>query len=265
MKGWYSIVQYCPDSSRLEAANVGVVLLCPERLFFGSKVASGNDRIRKFFGATHEALQRIEEAKKSIDQRLQSEKKRIHGLDDLMTFLETRGNDFLLTPPRVTRVDAPEHDLERLFKELVGGRAIGERIERPRQGASVVRHLHEVFSRDQFREIIRHDVTIEVPVVGQSLRATYAYNNGTLNAICAQTIHYDDDQTLTAAMKLAVKSDLLQKHNMALVTVALPSVPAALADVTDRVEALFDDYNIKHIHEYELQDFANEVLAVAHH
>ena len=29
-KGYYSAIQYCPDRSRMEAANVGVMLLCPQ-------------------------------------------------------------------------------------------------------------------------------------------------------------------------------------------------------------------------------------------
>jgi len=29
-KGYYSVVQYCRDRSRLEAANTGVLLFCPE-------------------------------------------------------------------------------------------------------------------------------------------------------------------------------------------------------------------------------------------
>ena len=32
-KGYYSLIQYCPDLGRLEAANVGVLLFCPERGF----------------------------------------------------------------------------------------------------------------------------------------------------------------------------------------------------------------------------------------
>jgi len=27
--GYYSLVQYCPDPSRVEAANVGAILFCP--------------------------------------------------------------------------------------------------------------------------------------------------------------------------------------------------------------------------------------------
>lgn len=32
-KGYYSIVQYCPDPSRLEAVNIGLALFCPEISF----------------------------------------------------------------------------------------------------------------------------------------------------------------------------------------------------------------------------------------
>ena len=49
-KGYYSLVQYCPDVARQEAANVGVVLFCPELAFLEARLASSNHRIRRFFG-----------------------------------------------------------------------------------------------------------------------------------------------------------------------------------------------------------------------
>jgi len=48
-KGYFSLVQYCPDVARQEAVNVGVVLLCPEQKFIGVKITPGNQRIRRFF------------------------------------------------------------------------------------------------------------------------------------------------------------------------------------------------------------------------
>jgi len=52
-KGYYSIIQYCPDPSRLEAVNIGVALFCPELRFlrarFGRRrlasVSSSGNRI----------------------------------------------------------------------------------------------------------------------------------------------------------------------------------------------------------------------------
>ena len=38
-KGYYCLIQYCPDLARLEAANIGVILFCPERGFIRAKIA----------------------------------------------------------------------------------------------------------------------------------------------------------------------------------------------------------------------------------
>jgi hypothetical protein len=35
--GYYSIIQFCPELSQLEALNVGVVLFCPEKKFRNGK------------------------------------------------------------------------------------------------------------------------------------------------------------------------------------------------------------------------------------
>ena len=49
-KGYYSILQFVPDLERSEGANIGVVLFCPEKHFLKVQTATGNDRVRRFFG-----------------------------------------------------------------------------------------------------------------------------------------------------------------------------------------------------------------------
>ena len=41
-KAYYCLIQYCPDMSRLEAANVGVVLFCPEKGFLAARMSRDN-------------------------------------------------------------------------------------------------------------------------------------------------------------------------------------------------------------------------------
>ena len=41
LKGYYSIVQYCPDLNRGETANIGIVLMVPDR---GYLRASGQEQ-----------------------------------------------------------------------------------------------------------------------------------------------------------------------------------------------------------------------------
>jgi len=47
-RGYYWIIQYCPDLGRLEAANIGVLLFCPDREI-KARMASDNGRIRHFW------------------------------------------------------------------------------------------------------------------------------------------------------------------------------------------------------------------------
>jgi hypothetical protein len=50
-KGYYSIIQHCPHLGRFEAANVGVLLFCPERHFLQAITARNNSRVIRFFGS----------------------------------------------------------------------------------------------------------------------------------------------------------------------------------------------------------------------
>ena len=71
-KGYYSLIQYCPDLSRLEAANVGVLLFCPERQFIQARVSHNNDRIRRFFSPEQTDWPQLNALKDSVARRLRS-------------------------------------------------------------------------------------------------------------------------------------------------------------------------------------------------
>ncbi len=122
-KGYYSVIQYCPDRSRMEAANVGVMLLCPALGFVGVRTSTGNDRIRRFFGRKSFDAERVNAAKRGIEQRIEIDRESFRTPDDLVRFIDTRGNDIVLTAPRPVKVMDPAADLDQLFRELVGGRS----------------------------------------------------------------------------------------------------------------------------------------------
>src|SRR5688500_1973198 len=104
--GYYSIIQYCPDRSRMEAANVGVLLFCPEVKFLDVMTAPGNDRIRRFFGTKNVDLGVVELAKRAMQARVRSSRAAFEALEDLVTFIESRANQLRLTPPRPVKVNA---------------------------------------------------------------------------------------------------------------------------------------------------------------
>jgi hypothetical protein len=67
---YYSIIQYCPDRGRAEAANVGILVLCPALGFVNARTAAGNDRVRRFFGSDSFDRERLKLVKRAIEQRV---------------------------------------------------------------------------------------------------------------------------------------------------------------------------------------------------
>ena len=120
-KGYYSLIQYCPDLSRLEAANIGVLLFCPDRLFLQARTTRDNRRIRHIFGREGHDWSQINSFKIGLEERLEVERPNIQNLDDLQRFIELRANQIQITTPRPMRVRNPDEDLAQLFQDLVGG------------------------------------------------------------------------------------------------------------------------------------------------
>jgi hypothetical protein len=104
-KGYYSLIQYCPDLSRLEAANIGVLLFCPEKLFLQARTVRGNKRIQHFFGRQRHDWDRIDSFKLGLEERLAAENGDIKTLDALERFIALRANELQISLPRPMRVE----------------------------------------------------------------------------------------------------------------------------------------------------------------
>ncbi len=116
--GYYSIIQYCPDPSRMEVCNVGVLLYVP-RQYLEVKFQKHNLRCVRFFGDAVDG-EWINQAKESLATRLAGDKKYfLAGQLRLELFIATRVNKVQLTPLRPCKVEDSAAELERLFVELV--------------------------------------------------------------------------------------------------------------------------------------------------
>lgn len=119
-KGYYCLIQYCPDLGRLEAANVGVLLFSPEPHFIKALTSRNNQRIIRFFGSEGHDWSRIDAFKKGLEDRIGIEGPEIRTVEQLERFIGQRANLLQITPPRPMKVIDPETDLEELFKEFIG-------------------------------------------------------------------------------------------------------------------------------------------------
>lgn len=176
-RGYYCLIQYCPDLSRLEAANIGVLLFCPDRLFVQARTAHDNRRIRHFFGDERHDWSQINSFKIGIEERLEVEHPNIQTLDDLQRFIRLQANQIQITAPRPMRVGVPEEELDRLFQELVGGQHCKQK------STSFKRHVGDRFANAGLESKIVRDVSVHVPVFNRDIEIAYGYQNGRFNLI----------------------------------------------------------------------------------
>lgn len=209
-KGYYCLIQYCPDLSRLEAANIGVILFCPERRFIRAKTAQGNDRVRRFFGSQDNDWTQINAIKNSIENRLEVAGHDFKSLADLTNFISTRANEMQITPPRPMKVLNPEKDLEELFEELVGGRS---REPLKYSAPPVEKALAKTFREKGVEELIRRDVTVRVPAFRKPLTVPFGFQNGRFNLIQPVRFHQTlESRVVDVACRHAVEGRSLYDH-----------------------------------------------------
>ncbi len=114
-KGYYSLLQFCPDASRAEAVNVGVVLFCPDVGYRGVLTTKEHRRAEMLFGP--ESVVGLDEATAAMRNRIASETFR--NVADFQHFVDTRANSLRLTRPRSVKVFDPDRALRTLFETLV--------------------------------------------------------------------------------------------------------------------------------------------------
>lgn len=257
-QAWYSLIQFCPDRSRAEAANIGVLLFCPELGFAQAKTAHGNDRVRKFFGKGSFDAERLAIVKTALEERVAERYDWSEGLPDLERFIGTRANDILLTTPRSMKTADPVADLAELYDEVVGGRARSDRTRAPAEFQALGRGLRQPALRDR----IRFKQVVSIPELGKELQVPYAYQNGVLNLVKPHLFSKSPDRARRDASELAVEGGFISKHDQRLIIV--PAFARGAEDARESVDAIFAELRIRVVHGDQVDAFIEEVNVQAH-
>lgn len=259
-QGYYCLVQYCPDLSRLEAANIGVLLFCPERHFLKVRTARNTQRIRHFFGREGHDWARIKSFQIGIEERLAVENSNILTLQNLERFIGLLANKIQISPPRPMRVTDPEKDLNQLFEELVvvkNERGEDERVD-------VKKILSDRFSDAGLDPKIRKDIPVTVPVFNREIRVPFGFRNGTFNLI--QPVRFqskETDQTFKTACRYAVEGRSLYENpdpklgKLRLVVVG--GFRSKGADTQISVNRILKEYNVQLFPTHELDRLIDEI------
>jgi hypothetical protein len=263
-RGYYSLVQFCPNPSRAESVNLGVILFCPDAGFLAARIAEGNNAPAKLVGRENIDRAALNAAKRAIERRLEVDRASFQTLEDIQRFVNTRANVLKLTQPRPVKVHEPDKEILELFNELVGGRA------RLRHKRVVLPILDDLFHRLEKQGRARLDFSVTVPLLGRLLRVPYAYKNGTFNLVKPQSFANQEASAIDVAMRLAVEGDLLRRHidddlgRKQLVIIPTFQLSDNGQEMKERVAKILEDYQIRVVPESDIDAFAAQVEQEAH-
>lgn len=266
-RGFYSVVQYCPDRFRAEAVNVGLVLLCVDPHVVRVRMTGNLDRVRKLFAISKPDLKNLKVSTDGLASRIENSANELRTSDDLAAFAASRANDLRLTEPRLAKLDKVEDDLERLFSQLVERHSTA-RLAEVSPAEVLPPKLGEVFYRLQQARKIWQPGTILVPVYKRRLEIPYAYQNGVVNLVKPHVFPANKWAESQAAT-LAINGDLIQRHpvdgeKQKLIVVSTQETPEQAREINEHVEPLFKEYSVRLIRPGDADAFAIEVEKSAH-
>lgn len=260
----YSVVQYVPDDSRAEAANVGVVLFVPSRQWLEVKTSGTLERVRQFFRPGRQELRRIELSLESLEHRMMLARSEFTGDDDLAHFASARADTIRLSSPRLMLTDNPVLDLDSLYVELVGDRSRAERAEAA--GSTLPTRLAEVFGRLEAQNKLWRPGRITIPTIRKQFDVPIAYRNGRVNYVRPESL--SDTRKLDDRLaKLGFNGQLIHLHpigNEEGQLVVLSTDPDASPEVEERYDRTLREFNVEFVPYSEANAFADHVESTAH-
>lgn len=260
-KGYYSILQYVPDLERVEGANIGVVLFCPEKRFLDVKMAGGNDRVRRFFDTENLDLDRIKAMKTVFAERIRQQSDSLFTAEDFKLFIETRANQMILTEPRPMKVFEPRQDLEHLYEKLVGGR---QKTDNPSlTKRKIIRKFDEALEERALKPLIKRDVQIKLPLLHRTETYPFSYQNGQPNLIKPVVFGSDENQTIAKSCRLAVEGDNLAEQNYKLNVLA--GIENERNDTRQTISDILKRYKVKLFFTSQIDELADFIKETAHH
>lgn len=264
--GYYSLIQFCPDRSRLEAANVGVLLFCSSLDYLDLRLSEDCERIQRFFGKNSFDSGRVEAIMRAFAHRLRSARPTLKSVDALDQFRQTQANALLLTPLRPVKIKQADDDLKALFSELVEDQP--QKRERPRL---LLPELDKVFKDLAQSGRAQLSYRVRLPLLGKVIRFPYAYENGIVNLIKPQRFPSDENRATGTAMRLAIEGDQVAKHgaesdgrDKQVVVVADFGNDRSRPSLSGRILNVLHEYRIKTVTQQELPVFIDQVRREAH-
>ena len=264
MRGFFSVIQYCPDLDRGEYANVGIVLAIPQHRVLEVRISEDNEGPKQRFGAKAFDDVRLTIAKKGLAGRVREEGATWSSAEDLLRFSSKEGNNLTLSVPKVIMVENPTADLEELYSRLV--HVERRRKQRRRKQRLQAPDLVAVFEAGLIGVPLLTNYQVEIPEYGD-WEVPYAYQNGVLNLISSEA--FSERAAEDKGNDLAVKAHLVRRHSDAtgkpqkLIVVGGFDAEAP-ESLKRRIEFILEECDARLVREEKLDEFVQEIRREAH-
>jgi len=266
-KGYYSLLQYCPDVSRAEVANVGVLLFVPESGFVDLKVSRKNERIKNIFGRDTVDVLILNSGKRALVNRVKRFREEGVDLEKIEEFIATRANELLFSPLRPTKVEHPVNNLNALYRTLVSLRGelphMGEKRPRLKQ-EPLIKDLDTFFRKRRTYKRVYLNKKISLPDFGLNIKAPYAYENGVLNLIKTVSFGNQEKKALDEAWKWAAQGGIIRSHgsdngNESQLVVVSKRFPTSGNGLKKHISRIFKEYQTRLVTGPEIPEFLKEI------
>lgn len=265
-RAFYSIVQYCPDLARLEAANVGVVVFRAEPAYLGVKMSENPTRVAKMFGLRNHDLTRLKTFLSGLQERLSSDRDGVKSLEQLNQLAAMQVNVLRMTPFMPCRVsEQPAEDVDRMFQELVEPI---KSIDSPASRVPLKQMLEGHFSAHEIAIRIRRKVKVRIPYLGRDEEIPYAYQNGRLNLIAPVTFPKNQSTLEERASKYALEGQsLFEVRDPQLGDMQMLVVGQFEADETNHIRTarrILEDHHVRLFSSEDLPMLLHEIRTLGH-
>lgn len=203
--GFFSLIQYCPDASRAEAANVGIMIFQGEPAATVVRIVDDVRPAMKRLGRKDDAGTLLA-VTQSMRNRI--EHAQFGSIEAVEAFVRTRGNQIQLTMPRPMQIESLDRDLDQMFDELVVVESL-EVAAATRAPSLLEKAFVGLARRLPDRVLIRPE--LHVHGLGIVIRPDYAYQNGCLNVVQEMPRARDLEVLRSSAFALSKEGELVRR------------------------------------------------------
>ena len=247
-KGYYSLVRFVPDAFRGEGANLGVILLCPDRRFFEWRLTTNHQRARRFFRYDTDVA-RLRTLGRGLAERLETSRREYVDPDRLRDFVGRHQDMLQLTELRTCAVGDPQAELDRLFARLVDDEPAPVR-SRAMNPQHVLRFTKSEFEKAGILGRLEQDVSFQGHYRTSPYHFSFGYQNGGPYKLI-QTTSFDFQEPNNAfdrAFVVLGQIDDLREHppsNRELTFEVVGAFDTVADDARKAIHAAFQDKKVK--------------------